>query len=196
MLEYTDYFEFRKTLDQNAIAYNKYLPKSEVFFFIRKNNVAYYKIESIEEIEERILNLDLPKNYDDLNEKFVSIIKLWLLLTKYADLLLKHNYISRSSRLNEKFDCYVDKEFDMCNYKLTDLNHIQRMIYNLTEIFKDEIEEIHGNIYYKGYIEELDEFCDIIKADIKLCKFYRQQIDEHKAERIRIKKEIERLLAE
>lgn len=192
MKEYTNFYQFQKTLDHNCIAANKYFKTSEIFYIIKNQKPAYYNIESLDEIENRILHLDLPEDYDDLNSKFSSIIKLWLLLIRYADLLVKNGYLNR---------CYFSEDYPIDDldiwFELTDLNLIQRKLYSISEDFRNQkIEKIGGEIHYDGYIKELDEFDDIVKADIKLFKFYRKQIDDHAAEKIKIKKEIEKLLAE
>ena len=178
VIEYTDFDDFIYEVDHNCIGYNKYFPKSERWYVIKKS-AAYFKIDSFDEIERKILKLDLPKNYKDLESKTSSIIKLWLLLVRYAELLIKNDYI-------EYCDLYDEmrffKRYKYIHFDLTDLNYIQRMLLDLHKNLSDDLPA--GHVFYNGYTNELDDsFTNLVRADIKLFKYNREYIDSHRSVR-------------
>ena len=177
VIQYTNFDKFIKNVDHNCIAYCKYSPRSERWYILKKK-AAYFKIESLEEIERKILALNLPKNYDDLEAKTSSIIKLWLLLVRYAELLIKNSYIKYCDLYDDEY--YFFNKYGYIHFDLTDLNYIQRKLLDLHKNLSDDLPA--GHVFYEGYSKELDDsFANLVRADIKLFKYNRKYIDSRRS---------------
>ena len=172
-IRYFDGLLRTKNVDENTMFIHKLFTDEKFYIIVR--SPKYFKISSLEEIENRIANLSLPEDPDDLmaNAKLdSSMIKLQLLIMRYAQLLVENSLLDYS-QLAEEVEAGWDR--GQLLIQIHDLNKIQRKLYNLVEEVTDELPK-GADQFYKGYTKELDTFSSLVKADFKLLKFLRKQI--------------------
>lgn len=156
-------------LQENHLAVNELIPSLRWYVCYTTDIFNFNLNECLEYIEK----LELPEGNHDLQQKEMNIANLQIVLIQLEVELIRNKYLKNDiNEAKAKIEDYIENGFVKIN--IHDINRIQRSLYRLTEEIADE----YDLKLYNGYIEDLGStFSDLVKADVKLIKYYISIID-------------------